>query len=246
LFWDALRAHLAAAGQPSEFVLHSTYDRLGDALLAGQVDVAWCSPVAHLRVLRSTHQAHAGLLTRDVDRGVPSVWFTRDDQGVRVATDLAGKTLAVGGRDHPYNRLLPLHHLKLAGVDLPGVRLLAFDTEPGRHGESGRQDLAILDAVRDGRAHAGALSERTWNELGPTEGLVRVAVTAATDGWVFDALPTLPSALRLGFERAMAALVGGDEGARQVLDLAGCGSFLRVRPEGHLALRAAMDGLAAW
>lgn len=246
LFWDALRAHFALAGQPAEYVLHSTYDRLVDALLAGQVDVAWCSPVAHLRVIRRTHQSTVGLLMRDTDRDLASVWFARDDGKLRRPADLAGRTLAVGGRDHPFTRLLPMHHLKQEGVDLPGVRLIAFDHEPGRHGESGRDELSILDAVRDGQAHAGALSERTWAGLGAAEGLTRIGLTPTSDGWVFDALPTLPSALRLGFERAMGALAGGGEAARRVLQLAGCTAFVPARADGHAALRAAMDTQTAW
>lgn len=244
--WDLLRSHFQSVDQPMEYVLHSGYERLVDALLSGQVDVAYNSPVAHLRVQRRTHGARVGLLMRDLDRDVRSVWVARAEAGFRRLGDLAGRQLAVGGRDHAFSRLAPLDALRLEGVDLTGVRLTVFDHEPGRHGATQRDEEAILEAVREGKVHAGAVSEKTWLRAGPDRGLGVLAVTPPNDGWVFDALPTLPTSLRQGFERAAGALHPKDPVGSRALGLLGAHMLLPAREGSHEGLKRAMDHQTAW
>ncbi len=244
--WDLLRAHFYAANQPMEYVLYSGYERLVDALLSGNVDVAFNSPVAHLRVQRRTHGARVGLLMRDRDRDVRSVWITREDAGFRRLADLAGKQLGVGGRDHAFSRLAPLEALRLEGVDLAGVRLTVFDHEPGRHGATAQDEAAIIEAVRAGQVQAGAVSESAWERLGAGGGLGVLAITDPNDGWVFDALPTLPTALRAGFQRAASGLDPADPLGGRVFGLLGGARLLPARDGSHEGLKRAMDHQTAW
>jgi phosphonate transport system substrate-binding protein len=244
--WDAVRAHFHAVEQPMEFVLHSTYDRLTDALLGGQVDVAWSSPVAHLRVQRRIHGARVGIVARDTDRDQRGVWLGRPEAGHQRLRDLAGKHLAVGGRDHAWARLLALAALRAEGVDLSGVRLRVADQQPGRHGDTPRDEEEILEQVRTGEVDAGAVSEGLWLQVALDRQLVVLGRTAPSDGWVFDALPTLPSALREGFERAMSAVTSGEAGGRRILELAGARGFVPARHDAYEPLRHAMDEQTAW
>ena len=48
--WEGIRAHFQAQGAPMDFALFSNYERQVEALLAGHVDVAWNTPLAHVRV----------------------------------------------------------------------------------------------------------------------------------------------------------------------------------------------------
>ncbi len=244
--WDLLRRHFHAVGQPMEYVLHSGYERLVDALLSGQVDVAFNSPVAHLRVRRRTHQARVGLVTRDRDRDVRSVWFTQASASTRRLRDLGGGHLGVGGSDHAYSRIAPLDALREEGVDLTGVRLTVFDHEPGRHGASDHDEEAIVASVLDGRVQAGAISEPVWRRHEAEGALALLAVTAPIDGWVFDALPTLPTALREGFIRAISSLDGSAADAARTLQLFGARRMLPVREESYDGLKRAMDHQTAW
>src|SRR5688572_13155719 len=44
--WEGFRRYLDARGMAVDYVLYSNYERQVDALLAGQVQVAWNSPLA--------------------------------------------------------------------------------------------------------------------------------------------------------------------------------------------------------
>ena len=72
--------------------------------------------------------------------------------------DLEGKRLAVGSRDSTQARILPLHYLRASGVNLKKVKLLAFDTDVGKHGDTGTSELAVLNAN-----YLRATLGETWN-----------------------------------------------------------------------------------
>ena len=54
--WEKMKYYLNSAGCPFDFVLFTNYERQVAALLAGDVDIAWNGPVAHVLA-----QQHAGL-----------------------------------------------------------------------------------------------------------------------------------------------------------------------------------------
>ena len=133
--WEGIREHFAEHGVPMDFALFSNYERQVEALLAGHIDVAWDTPLAHVRVQRRTDGRSLSLAMRDSDRDFHAKVVVRRDAGIRTLTDLPAKTLAVGSRDSTQARMLPLYFLRHVGVDVAGVRLLPFDTDVGKHGE---------------------------------------------------------------------------------------------------------------
>src|SRR6185369_5727394 len=135
--------------------LFSNYERQVETLLKGHIDIAWNTPLAHVRVQRRTGGQSISLGMRDADRDFRAKVVVRKDAGIRTLADLAGKTLAVGSRDSTQARILPLQFLVEAGVDLSKVRLLPFDTDLGKHGDTGTSELDVLAALHDGRAQAG-------------------------------------------------------------------------------------------
>ena len=50
--WEGIREHFRDQGVPMDFVLFSNYERQVEELLAGHVQVAWNTPLAHARVKR--------------------------------------------------------------------------------------------------------------------------------------------------------------------------------------------------
>ena len=116
--WEGIREHFRAQGAPMDFALFSNYERQVEALLAGHVDVAWNTPLAHVRVRRRTHGTSLSLGMRDSDRDFRAKIVVRKDAGIAGLADLAGKRLAVGSRDSTQARILPLHFLRREGVDL--------------------------------------------------------------------------------------------------------------------------------
>src|SRR5437773_6768706 len=132
--WEGIRVHFREEGAPMDFALFSNYERQVESLLAGHIDVAWNTPLAHVRVKRRTQGRSLSLGMRDSDRDFRAKVVVRKDAGISDLAALAGRTLAVGSRDSTQARILPLHFLAEAGADLSSVRLLPFDTDIGKHG----------------------------------------------------------------------------------------------------------------
>src|SRR5207248_1613731 len=107
--WEGIREHFQEQGVPMDFALFSNYERQVETLLKGHIDIAWDTPLAHVRVRRRTERRSLSLGMRDVDRDFRAKVVVRKDAGIRSLADLRGKRLAVGSRDSTQARILPLH-----------------------------------------------------------------------------------------------------------------------------------------
>ena len=249
--WEGIREHFREQGAPLDFALFSNYERQVEALLAGLVDVAWDTPLAHVRVRRRTNGRSLSLGMRDSDRDFTCKVVVRKDAGIRSLADLAGKTLAVGSRDSTQARILPLHFLREAGVDLARVKALPFDTDLGKHGDTGTSELDVLAALRDGRAQAGTLGDLVWVT---EQGAGRVDPAAIQVLWtsppfdhcMFDAMPTLAPEKARGFTRALDAMRWDDPRHRRLLEMEGLHRWMPPREEGYKSLAAALDAQGGW
>jgi phosphonate transport system substrate-binding protein len=255
--WEEMRGHFRAEDVALDFVLFSNYERQVEALLAGHIDIAWNTPLAHVRVQRRTDGRSLALGMRDSDRDFHAKVIVRvdtaRDAGIEPANihGLTGKTLAVGSRDSTQACILPLHFLAEAGVDLARVRLLPFDTDLGKHGDTGTSELDVLAAIADGRADAGCVGDLVWvNEQAAGRiDPARLAVLWTTPGFdhcMFDALPTLPAAAAEGFTRALFAMRWDDPRHRKILEMEGLRQWLPARDSGYVSLRQALDRTRGW
>jgi ABC-type phosphate/phosphonate transport system substrate-binding protein len=249
--WEGIRAHFQSVGVPMDFALFSNYERSVESLLAGHVHVAWHTPLAHVRVRRRTKGASLSLGMRDSDRDFKSKIVVRRDAGIKTIADLAGKTLAVGSRDSTQARILPLHFLREAGVDLRRVKVLPFDTDLGKHGDTGTSELDVLAALRDGRAQAGTLGDLVWvgeqaaGRVDPS--MIEVLwTTPPFDHCMFDALPTLPDGQAEGFKRALHSMDWNVPAHRRLLEMEGLRRWMPPREEGYRSLEAALDEMGGW
>jgi ABC-type phosphate/phosphonate transport system substrate-binding protein len=246
--WEGIREYMRGAGAPIDFVLFSNYERQVEALLAGHIDIAWNTPLAHVRVKRRTGGRSRSLLMRDSDRDFRAKIVVRKGAGIRQLADLHGKTLAVGSRDSTQARILPLHFLAAEGVDLAQVNLVPFDTDLGKHGDTGTSELDVLAALADGRAQAGALGDLVW--LGEqAQGRVdanRLEVLWTTppfDHCMFDALPTLDEARARAFASTLARMSWEVPAERRLLELEGLRRWMEPRESGYQSLEAALERL---
>ncbi|HVY61097.1 MAG TPA: phosphate/phosphite/phosphonate ABC transporter substrate-binding protein [Planctomycetota bacterium] len=244
--WEGIREHFRASAVPFDFALFSNYERQVQALLAGFIDVAWNTPLAHVRVERASGGRSRALGMRDSDRDFRAKIVVRKDAGIRALPDLAGKTLAVGSRDSTQARILPIHFLREAGVDLSGVKLLPFDTDLGKHGDTGTSELDVLAALRDGRAQAGAVGDLVWvnEQAAGRVDLGRLEVLWTTppfDHCMFDGRPGLPEEKAEAFKRGLFAMRWEVPAHRRLLELEGLKEWLPPRAEGYRSLIAALE-----
>ena len=243
--WEGIREHFNSAGSPMDFALFSNYERQVEELLKGHVDIAWNTPLAHVRVRQRCSEESLSLGMRDSDRDFHAKVIVRRDRGIKSLKDLEGKTLAVGSADSTQARILPLHFLSRAGVDLSKVNLLPFDTDLGKHGDTGTSELDVLRALHDGLADAGTVGDLIWvNEqaaghIDPNT-IDVLWTTPGFDHCMFDALPSLSNEKVESFKRALFAMSWENPKHRRLLELEGLREWLPPREEGYESLRQAL------
>jgi phosphonate transport system substrate-binding protein len=244
--WEGIREHFSDQGIALDFVLFSNYERQVESLLQGHIDVAWNTPLAHARVRRRTQNRSFSLGMRDSDRDFHAKIVVRRASGIKSIQDLAGRTLAVGSRDSTQARILPLQFLRKAGLDPGKVKLLAFDTDVGKHGDTGTSELEVLRALHDGRADAGALGDLIWvNEQ--AAGRVDAAkvevlwTTPPFDHCMFDAVPGASKEKLDRFQKGLFSMKWENPKHRRVLELEGLKMWMPPREEGYASLHEALD-----
>src|SRR6185369_2129791 len=124
--WEGIRDYFQEQGVPFDFALFSNYERQVEELLAGHIDIAWNTPLAHVRVKQRTGGGSLSLGMRDSDRDFHSKIVVRKDAGIHKLSDLHGKRIAVGTRDSTQARILPLYFLQQEGVDLGRTTIVPF------------------------------------------------------------------------------------------------------------------------
>jgi ABC-type phosphate/phosphonate transport system substrate-binding protein len=249
--WEGLRAYFRAQGVPLDFALFSNYERQVEELLAGHIDIAWNTPLAHVRVRRRTEGRARSLGMRDSDRDFRAKVIVRKDAGIGSLADLAGKTLAVGSRDSTQARILPLHFLAEAGFDPARATLLPFDTDLGKHGDTGTSELDVLHALSDGRAHAGCVGDLIWvtEQAAGRIDAARLDVLWTTppfDHCMFDGRPGLDDAAAAAFQHALQAMHWDNPSHRRLLELEGLKAWVEPREEGYQSLTHALDRAGLW
>ncbi len=243
--WEGIREHFQEQGVPMDFALFSNYERQVEELLKGHIDIAWNTPLAHVRVRERTGNESLSLGMRDSDRDFHAKVVVRRGSGIKSLDDLAGKTLAVGSADSTQARILPLYFIAKEGVDVSKIKLLAFDTDLGKHGDTGTSEIDVLKALHEGRAEAGTIGDLIWvNEqaAGHVDSS-KVEVLWTTPGFdhcMFDAHPSLAPEKTESFKRALFAMKWDNPRHRRLLELEGLREWLPPRENGYQSLQAAL------
>src|SRR5580704_4820664 len=95
--WEGVRDYFAAHGLNFDYVLFSNYERQVQAHFAGQITVAWNSPLAWLQsesIAAATGQRVQALCMRDTDRDLTSLIVVQTGGPIRAPADLKGRRVA--------------------------------------------------------------------------------------------------------------------------------------------------------
>ncbi|MGI8426704.1 MAG: phosphate/phosphite/phosphonate ABC transporter substrate-binding protein [Actinomycetota bacterium] len=244
--WENFREYFAGKDAPIDYVLYSNYERLVEALLSGRVDVAWNTNTAFVKA-RHASVPLVILGMRDIDTDYASVVVTRRSEGFEKAPELAGKRLALGSRDSGHAAILPLYYLLGEGLDaVADCELIRFDTDLGKHGDTGDSELRVVRAVAESSADAGALGAPTWARL-------RAEATPATQDlevqWKsplyyhcnFTALESIDQARAQRWQKALLDMSYDDPARRHAMDLEGVKQWHKGDESGYRALELAMQ-----
>ena len=142
-------------GRAVEFVPVVDYAGAVEALVAGQVDLAWLGGFTFVQADRRSGGAVEPLVQRVEDEDFRSVFVARADAGIASLEDLVGRELAFGSPASTSGHLMPRHFLLAAGIDPDQDLRVAY---------SGAHDATAL-AVAGGRVAAGALNASVWESL---------------------------------------------------------------------------------
>lgn len=248
--WEGFKAWFARQGLAFDYVLYSNYEAQVEAQFDGRLHLAWNSPLAWVRADRIARHRGLGvqaIAMRDTDRDLRSLVVVRADSALRSVADLGGRTLGVGALDSPQATLIPLRHLRLAGLEA-GRELLVrrFDVLGGKHGDhiGGERDAAL--ALLAGEIDACCMIDGNHLAFGmdgtlPAGSTRVIATTGPYDHCNMTRSPGAPAA---AVERFTALLLGmrwDDPEVRPLLELEGLKQWLPGRTNGYAQLERAVD-----
>ncbi len=144
----------------------------GSALLASpgdpspRIDIAWNTNLAYLQADEWSGHRCRPIAMRDTDLAWTTKIVAVSGGPVTGLADLRDRTLALGSRDSGHAAILPVHFLARQGlVEGQDYRTLRFNSDIGKHGDTGTSEAEVVRAVLDGRADAGAIGSPFWNAV---------------------------------------------------------------------------------
>jgi ABC-type phosphate/phosphonate transport system substrate-binding protein len=187
---------------------------------------------------------------RDTDVGWTTKIVAASGGAVTTLAQLKNNTLALGSRDSGHAAILPVHFLArerlIEGHD---YRTLRFNSDVGKHGDTGTSEVEVVRAVLDGRAEAGAIGSPFWSTLRtqrlvPEGSLTEIWTSPPYNHCMFTARPDLDEELERQFAAALFGMSYDNPGHRAVLEAEGLRRWLAPQLQGYQALRdaAAREG----
>lgn len=248
--WEGFRSYFREHGLPFDYILYSNYEAQVEALMRGDVQLAWNSPLAFLRAQRmagSRSTQVTAIVMRDSDQDLQSVLVVPADSPIERLEQLNGRTVGFGAPDSPQATLIPLDHLRQSGLVRErdfGVRL--FDVLGGKHGDhiGGERDAA--QAMASGEIAAAWMIAQNY-QLFSQEGTLApgatriVASTAAYDHCNMTAAPDLDAGTVQRFRDLLLGMSWDDPALRPLLELEGLKAWQAGRTSGYVQLDRAVD-----
>jgi phosphonate transport system substrate-binding protein len=256
--WDGFARYFAEHRLAFDYVLFTSYERQVESHLAGQIHVAWNSPLAWLETERAAKRlgrSARAIAMRDTDQNLVSVVLVRDQGGPRTAEELRGKRVGVGASDSPQATLIPLAHLASFGLEpTRDFEVVGHDVLVGKHGDHIGGERDALRALLENKVDAACILDA--NLIGFTRdgtlkpGTTRILTeTPAFDHCCFTVLETAPAEPLARFQELLLAMKYEDPEVRPLMDLEGLKAWKPGRTIGFSVLGAAVDRfhtLDAW
>jgi phosphonate transport system substrate-binding protein len=250
--WEGMRRYFhEEAGLPVEVVLFQSYEAQVEALLASpgaplpRIDIGWNTNLAFIQADAWSDHRCRPIAMRDTDVG----WMTKivavTRGPVAKLADLKNRTLALGSRDSGHAAILPVYLLEREGlVEGKDYRTLRFNTDLGKHGDTGTSEADVVRAVLDGRADAGAIGSPFWNSvrserLVPEGALTEIWTSQPYNHCMFTARSDLDPALEQQFAKALFAMSYDNPAHRPVLEAEGLRQWIAPQLEAYAELRNA-------
>lgn len=172
--WDIIRDYSNEYGCKLDYVLFSNYERQVDSLLKGHIDIAWNTNVAWIRTLYATDNKAKAIAMRDTDLHWSTKFVVKKDSKIKNIEDLKGKKLGVGSADSSQANIMAIYYLNKNGlkikesdinnseIDEESVNIIRYNSDLGKHGDTGRSEWDVLEGLKNGSLDAGTIGSNTW------------------------------------------------------------------------------------
>lgn len=172
--WDIIRDYSNEYGCKLDYVLFSNYERQVDSLLKGHIDIAWNTNVAWIRTLYATDNKAKAIAMRDTDLHWSTKFVVKKDSKIKNLEDLKGKKLGVGSADSSQANIMAIYYLNKNGlkikesdinnseIDNESVNIIRYNSDLGKHGDTGRSEWDVLEGLKNGSLDAGTIGSNTW------------------------------------------------------------------------------------
>jgi phosphonate transport system substrate-binding protein len=237
--WEGIRQYLRERSLDAEYVLYSSYPALVEALIDGHIDIAWNTPLAYLQAKERLGGQCLVLGMRDSDIDFMTVFIARANSSIGSLGDLQGKRFAVGSRDSSHAAILPVYFLREAGLDPDkNLEMVRFDSDLGKHGDTGTSEQDVVRAVSEGSADAGAIGKATWDAFvaGGSIDPQTLRIFWTSRGYShcnFTARAGLSPSLAERFTKAIQAMDYNDPRWKRVMNLEGLTRWMPGSPAGY-------------
>jgi phosphonate transport system substrate-binding protein len=250
--WEGMRRYFHEEAKLAvEVVLFQSYEAQVAALLASpgeplpRIDIGWNTNLAYIQADTWSDHRCRPIAMRDSDVG----WMTKivavTGGPVSKLADLRNRTLALGSRDSGHAAILPVYFLQhetlMEGKD---YRTLRFNSDVGKHGDTGTSESEVIRAVLDGRADAGAIGSPFWNavraeRLVPEGALTEIWTSPPFNHCMFTARSDLDPLLERQFAKALFAMSYDNPAHRAVLEAEGLRQWIEPQLGAYAELREA-------
>lgn len=248
VIWDLIEKFYKENGSEIEAVFFKDYKLQVDALVNGDIDVAWNSPLAQLDArLRLDKKEKIGLM-RDTDRDRQTYLVVKKDRFKEVS-DLKGKTIGFGAIDSPQARLIPINHLHKKGLEFgKDYEEKRFDIGVGLHGDHVGGELDSMKALLNDEVDATFCLDLNYNAW-IADGTIdknAVEVLDKTDNFdhcIFTFHPDTDDSDIKEFDDIMLKMDYNKESDKEIMDLEGLKEWVTGRYDGFEQITAANEYL---
>lgn len=248
VIWEIIRDFFESHHCPTDVTLFADYDLQNAALMAGEIDIAWNSPLAWLDAQRRSGGTCRAIAMRDTDRDRVSHLIVPAGSAAATPADLRGQRIALGAKDSPQARLIPQGLLARHGLRPDDYEARRHDLLVGLHGDHiGGEKEAFLTLAR-GEADASALIDLNWQAwtkdgtIDPVKYRI-LATTEPYDHCVFTVRGDFPAAREEPWLKVLHLMSYDNPTHREMMDLEGLKKWEPGRTTGFGALAEACDQL---
>lgn len=248
--WEGFKAYFIERGYYFDYVLYSNYEVLTEALMRGDVHLAWNSPLAFVRaerMARAAGQKVESIAMRDTDLDLHSVLVVPTASPVKSLADLRGQTVGFGAIDSPQATLIPLDHLRHEGGLVGGrdYTVRRFDVLGGKHGDHIGGERLAAQAMVQGEIAASWMIAKNYQAFAQEgtlpAGATRVLATSgAFDHCNMTSGPHISAERAAAFRDILLGMSWDDPAVRPLLELEGLKVWHPGRGTGYGLLERAV------